>query len=150
MVGSFFLRFEGEREHANKTGRKSEILTLSFSFFPPLFVRAPNSKKKTFQGVKVSVLNDFEAAGYGVLDLRPGDGDVLPLNDVPADPRGPIAVLGPGTGLGQAQLFWDSDEGHYRVWPSEGAHGGFAPRGWRQRALSGSVEDALGYCEVKE
>lgn len=58
-------------------------------------------------------------------------------------------MLGPGTGLGQAQLFWDADEGHYRVWPSEGAHGGFAPRGWRQRALCGSVEDALGYCEVK-
>ena len=73
---------------------------------------------------------------------------MLPLNDVPADPRGPIAVLGPGTGLGQAQLFWDADEGHYRVWPSEGAHAGFAPRGWRQRALSGAVEDALGYCEV--
>ena len=33
---------------------------------------------------------------------------------------------------------------------SEGAHGGFAPRGWRQRARSGSVEDARGYCEVKE
>jgi len=95
------------------------------------------------------VLNDFEAAGYGVLDLRQGDGDTLPLNDVPADPRGPIAVLGPGTGLGQAQLFWDADEGHYRVWPSEGAHGGFAPRGWRQRALAASVEDALGYCEVR-
>ena len=53
--------------------------------------------------------------------------------------QGPIAVLGPGTGLGQANLFWDDNpsapSSGYRVYPSEGSHAGFAPRGWRQRAL---------------
>lgn len=44
-------------------------------------------------------------------------------------------VLGPGTGLGEAQLFWDEIQGGYKVWPSEGSHSGFAPRGWKQRAL---------------
>lgn len=49
--------------------------------------------------------------------------------------QGPKAVLGPGTGLGEAQLFWDEVQGGYRVWPSEGSHSSFAPRGWKQRAL---------------
>lgn len=44
-------------------------------------------------------------------------------------------MLGPGTGLGEAQLFWDEIQGGYKVWPSEGSHSGFAPRGWKQRAL---------------
>lgn len=49
--------------------------------------------------------------------------------------QGPKAVLGPGTGLGQAQVLWDEGLGGYRVWPSEGSHATFAPRGWKQRAL---------------
>ena len=52
-----------------------------------------------------------------------------------AHAQGPKVVLGPGTGLGEAQLFWDEIQGGYRVWPSEGSHACFAPRGWKQRAL---------------
>lgn len=102
-------------------------------------------------GVPVAVLNDFEAAGYGALDLetRPSAGDVLVLNPGAPTPRAPIAVLGPGTGLGQAQLMWCDAEGGYRVWPSEGAHAGFAPRGPAQRALHASLEADLGYVTVE-
>lgn len=109
-------------------------------------------------GVPVAVLNDFEAAGYGVLALDHGSAtggapsataDIVPLTDAPPVARGPKAVLGPGTGLGQAQLLWDAEDGAYRVWPSEGAHAGWGGRGWKQRALSGAVEAALGYCEVE-
>ena len=63
--------------------------------------------------------------------------------------QGPKAVLGPGTGLGEAQLFWDKASRGYKVWPSEGAHAQFAPRGWRQRALQMFIEAQLGYCEVE-
>jgi glucokinase len=99
-------------------------------------------------GLACEVLNDFEAVGYGVpaLDQKR---DVLVLNDVPAEPRGPIAVLGPGTGLGQCQLFWDKSSGSYTVHPSEGAHATFAPRGWKQRALQASVEHERGHCSVE-
>ena len=57
--------------------------------------------------------------------------------------------MGPGTGLGQANLYWSENFGDYRVWPSEGAHASFAPRGWKQRALQTHVERQLGYCEVE-
>ena len=63
--------------------------------------------------------------------------------------QGPKACMGPGTGLGQANLYWSENFGDYRVWPSEGAHASFAPRGWKQRALQTHVERQLGYCEVE-
>ena len=57
--------------------------------------------------------------------------------------------MGPGTGLGQANLYWSENFGGYRVWPSEGAHASFAPRGWKQRALQTFIERQLGYCEIE-
>lgn len=93
------------------------------------------------------VLNDFEAVGYGVPALDPEH--ILVLHDVPAEPKGPKAVLGPGTGLGEAQLFWDDALNAYRVYPSEGSHAVFAPRGWKQRALQARVEAERGHCSVE-
>lgn len=98
-------------------------------------------------GIRMAVLNDFEACGYGVPALQPEDLHIL--NDVPARPKAPKACMGPGTGLGQANLYWSENFGSYRVWPSEGAHASFAPRGWKQRALQTHVERQLGYCEVE-
>lgn len=93
------------------------------------------------------MLNDFEAVGYGVPVLT--DANLLVLHDAPVDDQGPKAVLGPGTGLGEAQLFWDADLGNYRVLPSEGAHATFAPRGWKQRALQAHVQNERGHCSVE-
>ena len=58
-------------------------------------------------------------------------------------------MLGPGTGLGEAQLFWDDAMAAYRVCPSEGAHSGFAPRGWKQLMLCHHVERELGHVDVE-
>jgi len=73
------------------------------------------------------VLNDFEALGSGIPALAPEELHCLSPG-VEADPRGPKAVLGPGTGLGEAQLMWDDARGAYKVYPSEGSHADFAPR----------------------
>ncbi len=72
---------------------------------------------------QVSLLNDFEAVGYGI-DMLAQD-DLLTLQ--PGQPRAQAmrAVLGAGTGLGVAMLVWEDD--HYRVLPSEAGHTGFAP-----------------------
>ena len=61
--------------------------------------------------------------------------------------QGPRAVLGPGTGLGEAQLIWDARFEGYKVYASEGAHSTFAPRGDIQRQLHAFVEQKFGYCE---
>ncbi|GMH33489.1 hypothetical protein BSKO_01323 [Bryopsis sp. KO-2023] len=96
---------------------------------------------------RVAVINDFEALGYGVPILD--EEEVIVLNDVPAEEKAPIAVLGPGTGLGEAQLLFDEGRKEYKVWPSEGSHSDFAPRGEKQTALMKWVVDGLGYCEVE-
>ncbi|DBA88595.1 TPA: hypothetical protein ACH3X1_004243 [Trebouxia sp. C0004] len=98
-------------------------------------------------GLRVAVLNDFEAAGYGITIIS--EKDYVVLNDVPAAPQGPRAVLGPGTGLGEAQLIWDDRFEGYKVYASEGAHSSFAPRGDLQRQIQAYIEEKLGYCEVE-
>jgi glucokinase len=71
---------------------------------------------------KAKLLNDLEATAYGVPHLAPGD--LFTLNDAP--PRsGTKAVIAPGTGLGEAVLFYR--DGHYHVIPSEGGHTDFGP-----------------------
>ena len=73
---------------------------------------------------RVALVNDFKAAALGVLHLQPHEW--VELNPGQAEPGGPIAVLGAGTGLGQAFLFHSG--AHYQVVPSEGGHTDFAPR----------------------
>ncbi|MBD2462562.1 glucokinase [Oscillatoria sp. FACHB-1407] len=73
---------------------------------------------------QVSLINDFEAVGYGVLGLEPADLETLQVGEL--DPEAPIAVIGAGTGLGQGFLMRQGDG--YRIYPSEGGHADFAPR----------------------
>ncbi len=71
---------------------------------------------------EAKLLNDLEATAYGVPHLDPED--LFVLNDVPAR-SGTKAVIAPGTGLGEAILFYR--EGRYDVLPSEGGHTDFGP-----------------------
>jgi glucokinase len=99
-------------------------------------------------GIKVGILNDFEAVGYGIPALD--ESDIVPINLVPCEDRAPKVVMGPGTGLGAAQLMWDEGQGAYRVWPGEGAHASFAPRGWKQAALNAFVIERFQHCEIEQ
>ena len=80
---------------------------------------------------RTTIINDFVAVGHGIGLLGPSD--LATLQEGSPAPRGPIALLGAGTGLGQGFLLWEGD--HYRVQPSEGGHGDFAPRGKAQAGL---------------
>ena len=71
----------------------------------------------------VRLLNDLHAVALAVPTLDADD--LHRLNEGRRDPRGAIAVIAPGTGLGEAFLTWDGSR--YRSYPSEGGHGGFAP-----------------------
>lgn len=73
---------------------------------------------------QVLLINDFAAVGYGVLALEPED--ICVLQDKPACVHEPIAVLGAGTGLGEALLVWQQHQ--YQVLPLEGGHTDFAAR----------------------
>jgi glucokinase len=75
---------------------------------------------------RVRLVNDFHAAALGVTAV--GSDWLAPLGGSPPVRRGPIAVLGAGTGLGAAFLFWSTAENGYQVFASEGGHMDFAPR----------------------
>lgn len=79
----------------------------------------------------VRLLNDFEAAAHALPVL--GGGDLITLQNGVPRTDAPVAILGAGTGLGQALLF-RKGEG-YRVYPSEGGHVDFAPRNTRETEL---------------
>ena len=72
----------------------------------------------------VHLINDLEAAAYGLAMLE--NKDTLTVHEGMMDASGNAAVISPGTGLGEAGLFWD---GHfYHPLATEGGHCDFAPR----------------------
>jgi glucokinase len=73
---------------------------------------------------QVNLINDFAAIGYGVLGLS--DDELHPLQEVQPDTNAPIAILGAGTGLGEAFLV--RSQGNYQIFGTEGGHTDFAPR----------------------
>ncbi len=73
---------------------------------------------------RVRVLNDFVANALGLPELKPAQ--LATLARGRAEPRGPIGILGAGTGLGQACLVRAGDG--YEVVPSESGHADFAAR----------------------
>ncbi|HKX19746.1 MAG TPA: glucokinase, partial [bacterium] len=83
----------------------------------------------------VRLLNDLVATAWAVPALRPRDSQII--NRGTAERDGAIAVIAPGTGLGQAFLTWDGTQ--YRAHPSEGGHSDFAP----PTELAGQLLDFL-------
>jgi glucokinase len=98
---------------------------------------------------RVKLLNDLEAAAYGMLHLQPQE--LAPLNKgAHSGHRGNIAVIAAGTGLGEAMLIWDGSE-HLPV-ATEGGHADFAPRTDReldlQRYLRSKFDGHVSYERV--
>jgi glucokinase len=87
-----------------------------------------------------AIINDFVAVGYGIELLTPAD--LATLQEGAPEPRGPIALIGAGTGLGEGFLVWEDD--HYWVLPSEGGHTDFAPSGELQTGLLRSLRERFG------
>jgi glucokinase len=71
----------------------------------------------------VRLLNDLAAIAYSVPYL--GADDLHPLNEGVPTFGGTLAIIAPGTGLGEAYLTWH--ETRYKAHASEGGHADFAP-----------------------
>lgn len=79
----------------------------------------------------VSVMNDVEAMANAVPHLQPSELRTIQEGEVV--PGGAIALIAPGTGLGEAFLTWDGTR--YRAYPSEGSHSNFGPTTPRETEL---------------
>ncbi len=71
----------------------------------------------------VVLINDVEANAYGIATL--GTSDFAVLHEGRLNAQGNAAVISPGTGLGEAGLYWDGS--HYLPFATEGGHASFAP-----------------------
>ncbi|MEI6744369.1 MAG: glucokinase [Methylococcaceae bacterium] len=86
---------------------------------------------KQLNAEKVTLLNDLEAAAWGILSLP--ENDFIALNPNAKTQVGNCAVLAAGTGLGEAIIFYDGKNHH--VIANEGGHCDFAPTDAQQIAL---------------
>lgn len=82
----------------------------------------------------LSVINDFGAVSWAVPALQPSEYVTLHGRD-DAPLRGPITVIGPGTGLGVALLVGDEARG-WDVVETEGGHVSFAPLGEEETKIA--------------
>ncbi len=87
--------------------------------------------RQQFQLAEVFLLNDLVAVAQAVSILPPED--FLVVNAGTTVPQGSMAVLAPGTGLGEAYLCWNGTD--YTAFPSEGGHADFAPTSEMEQGL---------------
>lgn len=95
-------------------------------------------------GCPVRLINDFHAQALAMTRMGPADRVALPATR-PADrPAGTcIAVLGPGTGLGEAILALDSADRWIAI-PGEGSHKRFAPQNEQQITILRALQAQFG------
>jgi glucokinase len=93
----------------------------------------------------VHLMNDLEAVARAVPALRPED--VLTINKGEPVSNAPIAVIAPGTGLGESFLTWDGEQ--YVAHGSEGGHSDFAPTDERQIRLLSYLLPRFGHVGVE-
>jgi len=97
--------------------------------------------RKTLRLNSVRLLNDLEAIAYGVPIVA--SEDLHTLNEGVAILGGTLAVLAPGTGLGEAFLTWNRTR--YQAHPSEGGHADFGPTNPIEIDLLQYLHDKFGH-----
>lgn len=96
---------------------------------------------ETLKARRARLINDLDAIANAVPHLAAEDIRCLIPGEAVAG--GAIAVIAPGTGLGEAFLTWDGSR--YRSQPSEGGHASFAPTDELQIGLLAYLLGKLGH-----
>lgn len=97
----------------------------------------PGELRKALALSEVEVLNDFAALAYGTAYLE--SDSITTLHNPPphaASGRGPVVIVGPGTGLGVAVRLPDA---HPKVLATEAGHIQFAARVGREQQVLGEL-----------
>jgi len=97
--------------------------------------------KKALSVPALSLVNDFEAVGYGLANLD--EDQLLTVQAGEPEAQGRRALIGAGTGLGISQLIYQGNA--YVPCASEGGHVGFAPANEEQHRLLQYLQASLDY-----
>lgn len=95
---------------------------------------------------RLKFLNDFTALALGLPHL-PGE-SALALNDARPVKDAPIAVIGPGTGLGVSGLLPDGRGGWVPI-AGEGGHASLGARNAREFSVIAEAEKRYGHCSAE-
>ncbi len=90
---------------------------------------------------RVTLLNDLQAIAHAVPHLLPEE--TVAINAGKPEAHAPMAVLAPGTGLGEAFLVWGG--AGYIACASEGGHADFAPINQVQAGLWAFLTERFGH-----
>ncbi len=90
-------------------------------------------------GLHAELINDFFANAQEIPWLKEEEKEEIPHKykiqaEMPANDSRTMVVLGPGSGLGVAPIYWSEERGYYPQ-PSEGGHKAFSPRNELERSL---------------
>jgi glucokinase len=97
---------------------------------------------RAIRGKPARLINDLGATAYGMLYLKPAEVAMIHRSEA-ASSNGNIAVIAPGTGLGESALIYA--DGAYRLMASEGGHTDFAPVSDEQVDLLGFLHAEFGH-----
>jgi glucokinase len=97
---------------------------------------------------KVLLVNDLEAAAASVPLLQ--ESDLYQLNKGVRRENDNMAVISPGTGLGEAYLSKKHDANGFITYPSEGGHCDFAPSNPLQLQLLAHLQEKIGHVSYEQ
>jgi len=118
-----FLKKTGEKANAAAFGIPGPVAEGRVKPSNLDWVVDASEVQESFGFEAVRLLNDLEANAYGLTELGPKDLHVLQKGAPEA--KGNRAVVSPGTGLGEAGLYFDGER--HRPYACEGGHTDFAP-----------------------
>ena len=93
----------------------------------------------------VILLNDLTATAHAIPLLETGE--LHTINQGQPVQKGNMAVIAPGTGLGEAFITWDGSR--YRGHASEGGHADFAPNDHLEFELFLDLQEQFGHVDRK-
>jgi glucokinase len=120
------------------TGDRIEMTNLPWQF-------SQNELKAQLGLSRLLVINDFAAVAWALPALEPND--VRQVGSGEAIAREPLAVLGPGSGLGVSVLV--PFEGNWTVLPGEGGNVSITTTTDDEAAIVATLRDATGFCAAE-
>ena len=124
IIQAFFAEHPGVKPQSICIGVAGPVINGSADITNLNWIISADEIAKAAGYEKVTLINDLEATAYGVACLP--DEDLVTLNEGDASAKGNIAIVAPGTGLGEAGMFWDGKA--YHPFATEGGHTDFGAR----------------------